>query len=141
MNKNDIIALGASNFYEVGIGGWIGLGLFQSTSFLLIKIMVNSKFIIQLTKPKEDSIKTWIRVSKDTGFIYVNVGHHGRFYANLSQNVIRVTKNTVGSYKVTYKGPWETEQGKFIGAAITKTYHFTVSVRDKAAFEQVFNLN
>jgi hypothetical protein len=103
--------------------------------------MVKERFIIQLTRPTEHLEKTWIQVSKDTGFIYVNVGHHGRFYANLSKNVIFVTKTRVGSYKITYTGPWETEQGKLIGNAVTKTYYFTVSTRDRAAFEKVFGLS
>jgi len=102
--------------------------------------MVQERFAIQLTKPKAESDKTWIRVSKDTGLIYVNVGHHGRFYADLSKNVIHVTKSTVGSYKVSYTGPWETEQGKLVGTAVTKTYYFTVCARDRAAFEKVFGL-
>jgi len=63
--------------------------------------MVKERFAIQLTKPKAEGDTTWIRVSKDTGLIYVNVGHHGRFYADLSKNVIHVTKSTVGSYKVS----------------------------------------
>jgi hypothetical protein len=103
--------------------------------------MVKERFTIQLTKPKEQLDKTWIRLSKDTGLIYVNVGHHGRFYADVSKKVIHITKSSVGSYKVTYKGPWETEQGKLVGTAVTKTYYFTVSVRDRVAFEKVFGLS
>lgn len=81
-----------------------------------------------------------IRVSKDKDIIYVNVGHHGRFYANLSKNVISVIKNKIGSYKITYTGPWETEEEKLIGKSVTKTYYFTVNTRYKKTFDKVFNI-
>lgn len=102
--------------------------------------MTNVRFVIHLTKPNTQD-KTWIRVETDTGFTYVNVGHHGRFYGNLANDEIRVAKSTVGNYKVTYTGAWETEQGKLVGNAVTKTYYFTVGERDRSAFEKVFHLS
>ena len=101
--------------------------------------MTNVRFVIHLTKPNTQ-YKTWIRVETDTGFTYVNVGHHGRFYGNLANDEIRVTKSTVGNYRFTYTGLWESETGKRVGN-VTKTYYFTVGERDRAAFERIFHLS
>lgn len=102
--------------------------------------MIQVRFAITLTKPKSQKEKAWIRVSTDTGFIYVNVGNHGRFYGNLADDAIRVAKSTVGTYKITYRGPWETEQGKPLGNAVIKNYYFTVTERDRVKFEKAFKL-